>query len=161
VNRQVLVYIAAGLAVVAAAIALTLFFTRGSHLELTGTVQKVRTLAVEDNGSIAVVDFRFTNPSDYTYVVKKVTVTFTTQDGQKLEGQNIAEIDARRVFEGYPALGQKYNETILPKDKIPAKQTTDKMIAVRFDVPEAKIQNPKQIRIRIDDVDGAISEIIK
>jgi hypothetical protein len=161
VNRQVLIYVAAGLAVVAAAIALTLYLTRGSHLELTGTVQKVRTLAVEENSSIAIVDFRMTNPSDYTYVVKKVTVTFTTQSGEKLEGQNIAEIDARRIFEGYPALGQKYNETILPKGKIPARQTSDKMISVRFDAPEAKIQNPKQIHIRIDEVDGAISEIIK
>jgi hypothetical protein len=161
VNRRILAFTAVGLAAVAVVVAIVLFATRGSHLELRGTIQKVRTLAVEENNSIAIVDFRFTNDADYPYVVKKVTVTFTTQDGTKLEGENIAEIDARRVFEGYPTLGQKYNETLLAKDKIAPKQTADRMIAVRFDAPEAKLQNPKEIRIRIDEVDGAISEIIK
>ena len=160
-NRRTAFFILIGLAVAAGALSLVLYLTRGSHLELKGSVQKFRTLAVEENNSIAIIDFRFINPSDYTFVVKKVTVTLTTADGQKLEGANIAELDARRVFEYYPALGQKFNETLRAKEKLGSRQTLDRMIAVSFSAPEAKLQSARQIRVRIDDVDGASSEIVR
>ncbi len=160
-NRRTAFFILIGLAVAAGALSLVLYLTRGSHLELKGSVQKFRTLAVEENNSIAIIDFRFINPSDYTFVVKKVTVTLTTADGQKLEGANIAELDARRVFEYHPALGQKFNETLRVKEKLGSRQTLDRMIAVSFSAPEAKLQSARQIRVRIDDVDGASSEIVR
>jgi hypothetical protein len=159
--RRLLPFVAIGLVIVAAVLSLTLYLTRGTHLELRGSIQKLRTLAVEDAGSIAVVDFRFINPSDYPFIVKKLTVTFATADGRTLEGDNISEVDARRVFEYYPVLGQKFNETLRLKEKVGARQAMDKMIAVRFNVAESEIQSPRQIRIRIDDVDGAVSEIVK
>jgi hypothetical protein len=148
-----------GLAVVAGGLATVLYLNRGSHIELKGAIKKVRTLPVEDTGSIAIIDFHLINPGDYAFVVKRAVVTLTTQDGQKLEGTNIAEIDARRLFEYYPTLGQKFNSTLLAKERIGPKETPDRMLAVRFDVPEARIQMPKEIRIRIDDVDGAYSEL--
>lgn len=138
-----------------------MYFTRGSHIRVEGAIQQYRTLAVEDYASLAFLDFRITNPADYPFVVKKVTVTITTEDGQRLTGENIAEIDARRIFEFYTSLGQKFNETLLARERIPPKATWDRMIGVRVEAPEAKIRQPREVRLRIDDVDGAFSELVR
>lgn len=157
-NKRVLLFVLLGLVVVAGGLATVLYLSRGTHIQLKGNIQKVRTLPIEDKGSIAIIDFHLVNPADYAFVVKRVVVTLTAQDGEKLEGTNIAEIDARRLFEYYPSLGQKFNSTLLMKERIGPKETPDRMLAVRFEVPEAKIQMPKEIRVRIEDVDGAFSE---
>jgi len=161
VSNRTLLFILIGVVVVAIAVGLTLYFTRGAHIRLEGAIQNYRTLAVEQNASLAFVDFRLSNPADYPFVVKKVTLTLITRDGERLEGTNIAEIDAQRIFDFYKILGQKYNPTLLVRDKISPHSTWDRMLGARFDAPESKIQNPKQIRLRIDDVDGAWSEIVK
>ncbi len=160
-SRRTLYFILLGIVVVACGVAAVMYFTRGSHIRVEGAIQQYRTLPVEDNASLAFLDFRITNPADYPFVVKKVTVTITTQDGQKLAGENIAEIDARRIFEFYTNLGQKYNETLLARERIPPKATWDRMIGVRVEAPEAKIRQPKEVRLRIDDVDGAFSELVR
>jgi len=161
VSRRTFVFILLGIGIVAAALGVTLYLTRGSHIRLEGAIQHYRTLAVEDYASLAFLDFRITNPADYPFVVKKVTVTITTSSGDKVVGENIAEIDARRIFDFYKHLGPKYNETLLARERIPPKATWDRMIGVRLDAPEASIRQPKEIRLRIDDVDGAFSELVR
>ncbi|MEO7651016.1 MAG: hypothetical protein ABIZ80_11155 [Bryobacteraceae bacterium] len=148
-----------GLAVVVVGVAGVLFLNRGSHIELKGTILKVRTLAVEEASSIAVLDFRFANPSNYPFVVKQVDIAIETKDGKRLEGERVSEVDARRLFEYYPLLGQKFNDTLLMRDKIPGRQSMDRMIAARFEAPESVIQNRKRMVIRIEDVDGPVAEL--
>jgi len=148
-----------GLLVVAVGIAGMFYMQRGAHIELKGSILKVRTQAMDENSSVAVVDFRFVNPSNYPFMVKEVVVTMEDKDGKPLEGAVVSELDARRLFEYYPLLGQKYNDSLLMRDKIAGRQMMDKMIVARFEVPESALQSRKKLTVRIVDVDGPEAEL--
>ena len=85
-----------GLLVVAGGVGGVFYMQRGAHVELKGSVLKVRTQAMDEKSSVAVIDFRFVNPSNYPFVVKEVTVSIEDKDGNRLEGQPVSELDARR-----------------------------------------------------------------
>src|SRR5262245_58239256 len=108
-NRTFAIAFVVGLALVAVAITGVLFMQRGARVGLTGQMLKVRTAVLDENSSIAVVDFRFANPSDVIFVVRTVSLIMEDPDGQKYEGKVISEMDAQRLFEGLPLLGQKFN----------------------------------------------------
>jgi len=148
-----------GLLVVAAGVGGVLYMQRGAHIDLKGSVLKVRTQAMDEKSSVAIIDFRFVNPADYPFVVKEVIVSIEDKDGKTWEGQPVSELDARRLFEYYPQLGQKFNESLMMRDKIMGRQSMDRMIATRFEVPEATVESRKKLTIRIVDVDGPVAEL--
>jgi hypothetical protein len=145
--------------VVLAVIAGVFYVQRGAHLELQGKILKVRTAPIDDKSSVAVVDFRFTNVADYEFDVRKVTVILVDSSGGQTEGSTISEIDAERLFQGIPLLGQKYNPSLITRNKIPPHATQDRMIAARFEVPEDRLDHRQQLVVRIEEVDGAVSEL--
>jgi hypothetical protein len=157
-SKQFLLTFGIGLAVILIAVAGILYMQRGAHVELKGAILKVRTMGMDDNSSLAVVDFRFANPSDHPFVVRSVDVTATV-DGQILTSTPVPEVDAKRIFEYYPILGQKFNTSLITRDKIPGRQSEDRMIATRFEVPVAKLDARTNLKIRIEDVDGPVSEL--
>ena len=148
-----------GVLVVGAMVGGGLYLTRNSHLELKGEVLKVRSYSIDQDYTVAVIDFRVINPSNTQFVVKDVEVTLDTKEGKTLDGSVFSELDARRLFEYYKVLGVKFNPTLIVKDKLEAGSTADKMLAVRFTGADADIQNRKAIHITIHDVDGAVSTI--
>jgi hypothetical protein len=150
-----------GLVVIAIAIAGVFWMQRGAHVELRGSVLKVRTAALDENSSVAIIDFRFVNPADVPFVVRTVDVTMEGRDGSTSQGLPVSEVDAKSLFQYYPTLGQKYNDSLLMRDKIPGRQTEDRMIAARFEMPVDKLETRKTFRIRIEDVDGPASELVE
>ncbi len=159
-SRQFLLTFGIGLVFVLIAVAVILFLQRGAHVELKGAILKVRTMGMNDDSSLAVVDFRFVNPSDYPFVVRSVDVSATGADGQNYTSTAVPEVDAKRIFEYYPILGQKFNASLIPRDRIPARQSEDRMIVARFEVPVAKLDARTNLKIRIEDVDGPVSELV-
>src|SRR5262249_19885392 len=139
--------------------AVILYIQRGAHVELKGAILKVRTMGMEDNSSLAVIDFRFVNPSNYPFVVRSVDVSVTGTSGQNVTSTPVSEGDAKRIFEFYPMPGHKYNPSLLPRDKVPARQSEDRMIAARFEIPVAELDARKNLTVRIEDVDGPVSEL--
>src|SRR5690242_21547545 len=91
-----------GLAVIAIAVAGVFYMQRGAHVELKGSVLKVRTAALDENSALAVIDFRFVNPADVPFVVRTVDVTMEGKDGSTSQGLPISEVDTKRLFEYYP-----------------------------------------------------------
>jgi hypothetical protein len=150
-----------GLAVVAAALAWIMLIQRGSQLELNGSILKVRTLPLDEKSAAAILDFRISNPSRYTFVVRKADTTLVDRNGNVLEGEPISDMDARRLFEYYPILGQKYNDSLIVRTKIAPRQTMDRMLAVRFEVPEQELQARKQLRIHVEDLDGPFVDLVE
>jgi len=148
-----------GLVVILIAVGAILYIQRGAHIELKGAVLKVRTLAMDENSSVAVVDFRFANPSNYPFVVRSVDISATGPNGQNYESMPVSEVDAKRLFQYYPILGQKFNDSLLPRDKIPPQHSEDRMIVARFEIPIAQLDARKNLKIRIEDVDGPVSEL--
>ena len=157
--RRFLPFLGLGLAVVAAMAGALLWVQRGAHLELAGSIQKVRTLALPDSATVAILDFRFVNTADYRFDVRGVEVLLDTADGRTLSGAVVSEYDARQLFSYYPILGQKYNQTLVARTRIAPHQSLDRMIAARFEIPEQQFEQRKGLRVRVEDVDGAVSEI--
>lgn len=148
-----------GIALAGILVAAVLFMQRGARVGITGSVLKVRTAPLDENSSIAVIDFRFANPANVNFVVRSATVVLEEKDGKQYEGRTISEMDAKRLFEGIPLLGQKFNDTLVMNTKIPAHSSEDRMIAARFEAPEARLESRKRLLVRVEDVDGPISEI--
>jgi len=150
-----------GLVVIAIAVAWILYMQRGSHIEPTGKILKVRTLPADENSSVAVIDFRVENASNFGIIVREVTVTLEEPNGKIDDGAAVSEVDAQRLFQYYPVLGQKFNDTLKIRDRIRAHETMDRMIAVRFEIPQAQVDARKNLRLRVEDVDGPFGEIVE
>lgn len=153
-RKELLIGVAVGLVVLGLAASGVLWVNKGSHVVLEGSIQKARTLSLEETASFLVVDFRVTNPSDYPFVVREVKVFV---DG--VEGNVVADVDAKRLFDYYKEIGPKYNESLKTRDKVGARQTVDRMVSARFELPEAKLKGRKSLVLRIEEVDGLVNEL--
>jgi hypothetical protein len=157
-SKTLVIAFAIGIVVIAVAVGSVFYMQRGAHLTLPGKVLKVRTAPLDDNSSIAVIDFRVTNPSDYNFMTKSVTIVLEDPSGNQTEGQTSSEPDAQRLFAGLPILGEKYNESLKQRDKVAPHSTVDRMVAARFEVPESKLAARKRFLVRVEEVDGMVSE---
>jgi hypothetical protein len=157
-SKTLMIAFAIGIAVIAVAVGSVFYMQRGAHLALPGKILKVRTAPLDDNSSIAVIDFRVTNPSDYNFMAKSVTIVLEDSAGNQTEGQTSSELDAQRLFAGLPILGQKFNESLKQRDRVAPHETLDRMVAARFEVPESKLAARKRFLVRIEEVDGITSE---
>jgi hypothetical protein len=153
--------LAFGLAVVIVIAIIAGFFwvQRGAHLELRGEILKVRTAPLDENHSVAVVDFRFQNLADYEYNVYQVTVIVQDKAGMNIEGMTISELDAKHLFEAIPLLGEKYNPSLILRNRIAPHAREDRMIAASFPTPEDQLDMRRAITVRIQEADGVVSEI--
>ena len=154
-------FLGIGLVVVLVAAVAIYYSNKGAHLELLGSILKVRTLQIEDNSSAAIIDFCFRNPSDYMFKVESVQVTMTDAKGNAIDGSVISDVDSNSLFAYYPALGQKFNPSLIPRTKIQGRETMDRMLAVRFEVPEKVIQQRKGLRIHVVEVGGPQADIVE
>ena len=145
--------------VVLAGIAIAWYAAKGSHLELRGSILKVRTAPTDENSSVAVLDFRVTNLADYEFNVLNVKVIVEDKSGAKVEGVTVSETDARHLFEVLPILGQKYNDSLVVRNRIPPHATEDRMIAASLPIPESSLDMRQGITLRIEEVEGNVSEI--
>ena len=127
---------------------------RGDRIGLPGKILKVRTAPLDENSSIAVIDFRIANPSDILFEVRTVTVVMEDNQGKSYLGQTVSEMDAQRLFEALPVLGTKFNPTLLSRDRLGAHKSADRMIAARFQAPWSMLESRKRFIVRIEEVDG-------
>lgn len=147
-----------GIVVIAIVVAGILYMQRGAHIDLVGNILKVRVAPLDENSTVAVIDFRFNNPGNVQFWVRTVSLVMENKDGNQFEGKVVSEMDAKRMFEGMPLLGQKFNDTLVLRDKIPGHTSEDRMVAARFEAPEALIEARKRFLVRIEEVDGKIVE---
>ena len=160
-TKNILIASGIGLVCVAIAVGVILFIQRGAHLDLPGSVLKVRTAPLAESSSVAMIDFRVSNPSDYPARVRTVRVYAEAKNGGRLEGTIIADVDAQRVFDALPLLGKKYNPSLVLQDNIPGHATWDRMIGAQFDLPDDQLQQRKRLIISIEEIDGSIFEIVE
>jgi hypothetical protein len=157
-SKQFLIFFGVGVIVIAVAVYAVLYTHRGAHLELKGEILKVRTGALSDQDSIAVLDFRVENPSDVPFVVRQVEVTIDKQDGGTAESAIISKMDLHQLFQFNRFLGDQYNDSLSMKDKVSPHSTVDRMVAARFDIPNKDLEAAKAIHLSIQDLDGPLFE---
>src|SRR5512141_2223553 len=107
-SKNLLAAFAIGVGLIVIVVAGVLYMQRGARVGLSGNFLKVRTAPLDENSSVAVIDFRVNNPSNVRFVVRTVTLVLDAPDGNRYDGRTVAEMDARRLFEFLPLLGQKF-----------------------------------------------------
>ena len=157
-QKSFLVAFGIGLAIIALAVGGIFVMQRGDRMELPGKILKVRTAPLDDDSSIAVIDFRIANPSDILFEVRTVTVEMEDTQGKSYLGQSVSEMDAKRLFEGLPVLGPKFNTTLLMRERLGSHGSADRMIAARFQAPLSLLDARKRFLVRIEEVDGKVFE---
>ncbi len=157
-SKTFLIFFAVGIIAIGSAVFWVVYSHKGAHLELKGQILKVRTGALSDNDSIAVLDLRVENISDVPFVVRQVEVTLDKQDGSTADAQIISKSDLKQLFRYNRFLGDQYNDALIIKDKIAPHETTDRMVAARFDIPSKELDAAKKIHLSIQDMDGPLFE---
>lgn len=158
-SKQFLIFLGVGVAVVAAIIGFAFISTKSAHLELKGSILKVRVLALNPNASLVVVDFRVTNPSGVPFVLRDVTLKLDPASGDSRDGSPVSKSDVDNVFKYEKLLGSRFNDVLSLQDTVPPGRTLDRMAAARFEVPESAINNRRAIRLHLEDVDGTEAEL--
>jgi hypothetical protein len=133
--------------------------TKGNHLEPKGQIGKVRAQKVDDNEMIAIIDFKLKNDADIAMVVRNVEASIDMADGSSVNGSVIAGTDLANFFRNYPSIGEQFNPPLKARDTVAGHQTVDRMVGVRFDVPEETMDKRKDIVLRIEDITGPIAEL--
>lgn len=133
--------------------------TKGNHLEPTGKIGKIRAEKVDDNEMIAIIDFSLQNDADIEMVVRGMEADLTAADGSTVKGSIIAAPDLDNFFRYYPNIGEKFNPPLKMRDALAGHQSTDRMVGIRFDVPEDTWVKRKGISLRIEDKTGPITEL--
>jgi hypothetical protein len=157
-SKQLAIFFGVGVVVIAIAVALVLSSTKGSHLVLNGKVLKVRTGALSEDDSIAVMDLRMENPSNVAFVVRQVEVTLEKQDGSMADGLVVSKGDLKQLFQFNRFLGDQYNDSLTIKDQVAPHATVDRMLAARFEVKKQDLEAAKALHISIQDMDGPLFE---
>jgi hypothetical protein len=153
-SKNILIASLAGIAIVAIAVAMIFHAQSGAHVELTGKILKVRTAPIDEQSSVAAVDFRVTDPANYPFMAKSVTLIVVDSKGNQIEGSTVSEPDAKRIFDAIPLLGPKYNASMIIGERVAPHQTVDRMTSARFEVPDATLESRKNLILRIEEVDG-------
>jgi hypothetical protein len=150
-----------GLALVGVALGFLLIGTKGNHLELNGTILKVRVLPLSPVASLVVVDFRVTDPSDIPFVMKGASLTLEPASGPMLDGMTVSKSDVENVFKYNPILGPKFNDVLGIKDRIEPHQRLDRMVAARFEIPESQTEERKAIHLHVEEIDGVTADLVE
>jgi hypothetical protein len=161
VSKQFWIFLIVGLAVVGIAVEFLWVGTKGNHLELNGTILKVRVLPLSPTASLVIVDFRVTDPSDIPFVMKGASLTLDPATGTTLDGMTVSKPDIENVFKYNPILGPKFNDVLAIKDRIEPHQRLDRMMGARFEIPEAQAEDRKAVHLHIEEMDGVTADLVE
>lgn len=157
-NKRLLIFFGIGVVALAIAVVVVVTGNKGAHLQLVGKILKVRTGALGEGNSIAVMDFRVENPSDKPFVVRNVDINLEKQDGMMEEGVTVSKSDLKRLFQYNRFLGDQYNDGLGLQDMIAPHSTVDRMVAAHFEVSDHDLEKAKAVHVSIQDLDGPLWE---
>jgi hypothetical protein len=161
VTKTFLGFLAAGLAIAGALVYGLFSVNKSAHIELTGSILKVRVMALNPEASLVVADFRVTNPSGLAFVMRNMTVQLEPHLGAVTEAEPISKQNLEDVFKYEKLIGPQYNPALSIKDSVPPHGTVDRMVGARFELPESAIDNRKIMRLHIEEMDGAMADIVE
>jgi hypothetical protein len=161
VSKQLIFSLLIGLAVVGLGLGFVLIGTSGNHLELKGTILKVRLLPLSPTASLAIVDFRVNDPSDVQFVMKGASLTLEPASGAPLDGMTVSKSDIENVFKYNPILGPKFNDVLGIEDRIAPHQRIDRMVGARFEIPESQSEERKAIHLHIEEMNGVTADLVE
>lgn len=160
-TKTLAIFIGIGVLIVGIAVGVILYGTKGSHLDVKVEIMKIRLGAIDEHNTAAVLDVRLQDVADVPFVVRDVKVTAERPNGDKVEGIIISKSDFKQLLEYNKFLGKQFNQGLSARDKVEPHQSVDRMVAARVELPQSDLEKCKQIRLWIQDMDGAEFEATK
>ncbi len=160
-NKRLLIFMGLGVVALLIAVSVVLTANKGSHLQLQGKILKVRTGALGEGNSIAVLDFRVENPSNVPFIVRNVELVLEKKNGEMVDGVTASKSDLKQLFQYNRFLGDQYNDGLGMQDTIARHSTVDRMVAAHFEVSADELEKAKAVHLSIQDVDGPLWETSK
>lgn len=150
-------FVLAGLLGAGALLWFALLISDRSTAQLEGEITQVRTLAMDEKSSVAIVDFEASNPSIVEMMIGDRTLSITNQRGVPYEGRTIGAVDIKGLFQYFPALGEMKNAALIKRVRVPAGEPVSGMVAARFEIPKHELDLRQDLTLRIADIDGSVS----
>ncbi len=127
--------------------------------QIEGTITNVRTLGMDQQSSVAIVDVTAVNPSDIQMMIGERSITVLDPKGIRVQGMIISAPDLKGLFQYFPGLGGIDNEPLLNRVRIQPGESVFAMVAARFEIPKHELDLRQELILRLADVDGSVSEI--
>jgi hypothetical protein len=136
-----------------------LFFNRDTAPRLDGQITQVRTLGMDQNSSVAIVNFDAVNGSNNRLIIARRDLLVVDKAGAEHAGSTISVSDLQYLFQLYPALGGMGFEPLVDRVRLEPEQPLRGILAARFDLAKHDLDQRQAIIFRIEDVDGKRSEL--
>ncbi len=136
-----------------------LFLTRGPAARLQGEITEVRTLSVEPEASVALVNFRAENITPNNFVAWDRRLELIDAEGQSHRGTTVNTIDIQDLFNYFPALGGMKDEPFGAKTEIPSGETVRGLVAARFEVSQQTLDARSALLIHVTDGVGRVTTL--
>ncbi|MEZ5360878.1 MAG: hypothetical protein R2748_00705 [Bryobacterales bacterium] len=131
-----------------------LYFTSGPKPRLEGEITEVRTLTVEPEASVALVNFKAENITRNNFVANGRQLEIIDSAGQTHRGTTVNTVDLKDLFQYFPELGGMKDEPFGAQSEIPSGETVRGLIAARFEVSKEALDNRQALLIRVTDGAG-------
>lgn len=136
-----------------------LFYNRGAKPTIEGVITDVRTLGMERNASVAIVNFDARNTSDNLLIIHDRFLEIVDAKDNRLIGTTVSGVDLKGLFEYFPILGGMKDEPLLRRIEVEPGEEIRGLLAARFEIPKHDLDLRKQIIMRVVDGRGRSSEI--
>jgi hypothetical protein len=154
--KRILTFGLLGAALVAGAI---YFYNEGATPTLAGEITEVRTLAMDEASSVAVVNFRGMNTSDRIVFIHQREVTMIDESGAAHVGLPVQVADIQNLFQYFPILGGMKDSPLLPRTEIEPGAELRGLVAARFNLPKHELDARKSLVVKFYNEIGRSTEL--
>lgn len=154
--KRILTFGLLGAALVAGAI---YFYNAGATPTLNGEITEVRTLAMDEASSVAVVNFAGVNTSDRSVFIHQREVTITGENGATHVGLPVQVADLQSLFQYFPILGGMKDAPLLPRTEIEPGAELRGLVAARFNFPKHELDARQSLVVKFYNELGRSTEL--
>lgn len=129
-------------------------YNSGATPALSGEITAVRTLGMDKANSVAIVNIRAVNSSNYDVSVGRREMEVVDAQGNRLMGKIISVFDIRQLFRYYPALGGMKDEPMVDRQEIPPGESVRALAAARFAIPKHELDLRRELIFHTVDYRG-------
>jgi len=131
--------------------------TSGEQARLEGKITEVRTLSVDDEASVLLVNFEVENITNLPFVAHERWVEVVDADGNQQKGTTIDGFNMNEVFKYFAdELGGMKDAPMVAQTRIEAGEKHRALLGARFEMSKDALDARREIILRI--VDGVRRE---
>ena len=126
---------------------------------LDGVITDVRTLGMDTSSSVAIINFKASNASNYEVSINRREVAVILRSGDLLEGRILSVFDIRQLFQYFPALGGMRDEPLIDDRHLAPGELVRGLVAARFEIPKNDLDDRREIVFRTVDIKNRRTEL--